>query len=286
MHRIWLGIVAAMAATVLAGSAIVADAAPQAAEQAVRSATSDEYVVVYAQGSAFAAEEAIIAAGGTVVDRNAEVDLMLVDTDNAGFAGQVRDALGVTGVALNHSIGTAKPNMPHRFAEERPQAADRGSFRRRARPQRRSAGTGVIRSPPLQWDMTMIGATADGRTGEPQARASTSASWTPASTQATPTSRPNFEPGARGTSPSTCPTSTARASTPTCIDPGERRQRRARHARGRHRRRRADNGFGIAGVAPDATIVNVRAGQDSGYFFLCETVKALVYCRRQAGSTS
>jgi subtilisin family serine protease len=39
----------------------------------------------------------------------------------------------------------------------------------------------------------------------------------------------------------------------------------------------AQNDFGIAGVAPDATLVNVRAGQDSGYFFLYETVAALVY---------
>ena len=30
-------------------------------------------------------------------------------------------------------------------------------------------------------------------------------------------------------------------------------------------------------MAPDATIVNVRAGQDSGYFFLYETVAALTY---------
>jgi subtilisin family serine protease len=39
----------------------------------------------------------------------------------------------------------------------------------------------------------------------------------------------------------------------------------------------ARNGIGITGVAPDATIVNVRAGQDSGYFFLYETVAALTY---------
>ena len=39
----------------------------------------------------------------------------------------------------------------------------------------------------------------------------------------------------------------------------------------------ARNGVGIAGVAPDATLVNVRAGQDSGYFFLYETVAALTY---------
>ena len=39
----------------------------------------------------------------------------------------------------------------------------------------------------------------------------------------------------------------------------------------------ARNGIGIAGVAPDAELVNVRAGQDSGYFFLWETVGALTY---------
>jgi subtilisin family serine protease len=37
------------------------------------------------------------------------------------------------------------------------------------------------------------------------------------------------------------------------------------------------NGLGITGVAPEATLVNIRAGQDSGYFFLGPTVDALTY---------
>jgi len=37
------------------------------------------------------------------------------------------------------------------------------------------------------------------------------------------------------------------------------------------------NGLGMAGVAPDAEIVNIRAGQDSGYFFLQPSVDALTY---------
>jgi subtilisin family serine protease len=37
----------------------------------------------------------------------------------------------------------------------------------------------------------------------------------------------------------------------------------------------ARNGFGIAGVAPDARLVNLRAGQDGGYFFLYEVLHAL-----------
>jgi subtilisin family serine protease len=37
------------------------------------------------------------------------------------------------------------------------------------------------------------------------------------------------------------------------------------------------NGVGIAGVAPGVKLVNLRAGQDSGYFFLGPTVDALTY---------
>ena len=39
----------------------------------------------------------------------------------------------------------------------------------------------------------------------------------------------------------------------------------------------AMNGMGVSGVAPEVGIVNVRAGQDSGYFFLTPTVNALTY---------
>ena len=37
------------------------------------------------------------------------------------------------------------------------------------------------------------------------------------------------------------------------------------------------NGMGVSGVAPNVGIVNVRAGQDSGYFFLGATANALTY---------
>jgi lantibiotic leader peptide-processing serine protease len=37
------------------------------------------------------------------------------------------------------------------------------------------------------------------------------------------------------------------------------------------------NGLGISGVAPNITLVNLRAGQDSGFFFLFETLEAYTY---------
>ena len=37
------------------------------------------------------------------------------------------------------------------------------------------------------------------------------------------------------------------------------------------------NSLGMAGVAPKATLINIRAGQDSGYFFLQATLDAMTY---------
>jgi subtilisin family serine protease len=37
------------------------------------------------------------------------------------------------------------------------------------------------------------------------------------------------------------------------------------------------NGLGIAGVAPKVTLLNLRAGQDSGFFFLQPTLQAITY---------
>jgi subtilisin family serine protease len=41
------------------------------------------------------------------------------------------------------------------------------------------------------------------------------------------------------------------------------------------------NDLGVAGIAPEATLVNIRAGQDSGYFFLQPSVDALTYAGDQ-----
>jgi Subtilase family len=37
------------------------------------------------------------------------------------------------------------------------------------------------------------------------------------------------------------------------------------------------NGLGMAGVAPNVTLVNIRAGRDSGFFFLEPTINAMEY---------
>ncbi|HKY67737.1 MAG TPA: S8 family serine peptidase, partial [Acidimicrobiales bacterium] len=87
---------------------------------------------------------------------------------------------------------------------------------------------------------------------------------------------PNFDAGLSRNFTMDIPTIDGACEVPTCVDPANVDQGgHGTHVAGIVAA--ADNGMGITGVAPDATIVNVRAGQDSGYFFLYETVAALTY---------
>ena len=58
--------------------------------------------------------------------------------------------------------------------------------------------------------------------------------------------------------------------------PGRRGRQRPRHAHRRHDGGRAQR-HGPVGCRTDVSLVNVRAGQDSGYFFLSATADALTY---------
>jgi lantibiotic leader peptide-processing serine protease len=277
MRRKLLGIVAALAASLLAAAAMGADAAPQSAARALLAPTGAEYIVAYDGANAGAAEQAITAAGGTVVDRNDAIDLVLVNTDNAAFAYQVRSGQGVTGVALNHSIGTARQNMPHRFAEERPEFAVAG--RSSAGSGHKGGGKHGQRTDPLaslQWDMAMIGATSDGAHRRATGQGVTVGVIDTGVDASHPDIAPNFSHALSRNFVVDRPDIDGPCDTPTCVDPADVDQGgHGTHVAGIIAAAR--NGIGITGVAPDATIVNVRAGQDSGYFFVWETVQALVY---------
>src|SRR5262245_4852057 len=124
-HRKLVAVALAVMA-VTASSIAAANAAPDRAE-GTRSATAvrqpsrgaQEYVVTF-DGSADAAKAAISDAGGTVVSVNDELGIALVETTNSRFVAAAQAEGALTGVARNHSIGTTRPGMAHRFASERP----------------------------------------------------------------------------------------------------------------------------------------------------------------------
>ena len=111
-----------------------------------------------------------------------------------GVVGQAPDAAPGTGPRAQGAPGLPEPVV-------------------RAREDRQEAAPKADPLDCLLWGMDMINAPRPTPSSS-ATRRSRSASWTPASTAATPTSRRTSTAGSRATSSPTCPTSTGRASTP------------------------------------------------------------------------
>src|SRR5688500_12888244 len=113
-----------VAAGVLASGGHIAGAgatAPTSAAGGVSAAGgTGEFVVFYADGvSATDAQAAITSAGGTVLDEVTALGIARVHTDDTAFVDAVTGSGAVRGIVRNHSVGTERPGMVHRFADER-----------------------------------------------------------------------------------------------------------------------------------------------------------------------
>ena len=87
---------------------------------------AQEYVVAYT-GATAAAESAITAAGGQVVEVNEDLKIAKVSSTDGRFVARADRAADVTAVVRNHAVGTSKPGLPHRYAAERPSGSDKAT---------------------------------------------------------------------------------------------------------------------------------------------------------------
>lgn len=261
-----------------AGAGDSADRSAGAARgNAAAASGTGEFVVSYAAGiDAATAQQAITDAGGTVVDEIAALGLATVHTDDAGFSDAVLASGVVDGVARNHSVGLERQGMKHHYAVERDLEA------------RASAGSGAGSSAAkpgaegpetfshLQWDMEMINAsdahataTGDGvlvgiiDTGIDASHPDLAPNFNLALSENFTTDKEDIDGPCSAETDGSC-------EDPPYVDEGG----HGTHVSGTVAA--DDNGSGIMGVAPDASLVNLRAGQDSGFFFFFETVDALV----------
>jgi subtilisin family serine protease len=243
-----------------------------------------EYLVLYAQGASLeSARAAIAAAGGTIV-RESAIGLASVMSSNAAFLSDVRAAASIAGAARNHSIGTVREGMGHKITDRELTAEERAAYTSsgastaggggQLKEGKKKSGTEPLSE--LQWDMKMIGATPDGAFTTTKGKGVTVGIIDTGVDASHPDIAPNFDWGLSRNFVTDIPAVDGPCEYNNCHDPvGVDDGAHGTHVAGTVAA--AINGFGISGVAPEATIVEIRAGQDSGFFFLQETVDALVY---------
>ncbi|GIH94994.1 S8 family serine peptidase [Planobispora siamensis] len=250
------------------GTASGATAAPQ-----VR-----DYLVFYADGAHTGAMRAITAAGGTALSTEGKLRYIIARGPGSRFVESLADSDAVAGISSDRKIGYATALPAASPASIGPAAT--------AFPDSQALSVASSRPEPLagrQWDMKMIGATADRShasapghrkvrvgiidTGVDGNHPDIAPNFDRALSRNFVTDRPDDPNGAELDGP---------CEFPGCKDPVDWDD----DGHGTHVASTIGspaNGLGIAGVAPDVTIVNLRAGQDSGLFFLKPSLDALTY---------
>jgi hypothetical protein len=234
--------------------------------------TTTEYAVVYTSGTSAAnAHAAVERAGGTIVSENAAVGVATVRTTRADFVRAVSRESALYGAAHNRPVGYA----PH------DQRASRDQVEREGRAQggeRKAPKRAPEPLASLQWDMDMIGAPAAHKAQSGDKRVLVGVIDTGID-GSHPDIAPNFSKALSRNFTTDVPVIDGEcADDPdgSCNDPADvDEDGHGTHVAGTIAA--PLNGIGIAGVAPKVTLVNIRAGQDSGYFFLQPTVDALTY---------
>jgi subtilisin family serine protease len=245
------------------------------ASAAPASSTEATYVVLAGDSVALdVAVKAATDAGGTVVRRNDAINSVTVTSTDAGFVAKVSGKTGVEGVARNDVIGKAPDeSVKKRDAVEKEATAEAvASTERRQEP--------LVGDPlsSLQWDMKMIDATAGTSYRVTTGKRAVTVGIIDTGVDGThPDLAPNFDTAKSRNFVTDLPDLDGTPCTyASCVDPvNEDDDGHGTHVAGTIGA--ALNGFGMAGIAPNVTLVNVRAGQDSGFFLLEPTLRAITY---------
>ena len=246
----------------------------------VAQATSNEYVVLATDASTVtAAEAAAQRAGGRVTKVNTDVGLITVESANQGFIAAVRADASVEGVARNRPIGEA----PVAKALSR-KDAEKLTAEERATARSVATGAAAASAEPLankQWDMAMIGATPDGSYAVNQGSHDVLVGIIDTGVDAShPDIAPNFNNALSRNFAPDIPDIDGPCEVASCLDPvGTDDGGHGTHVAGTVGA--ALNGVGIAGVAPGVSLVELKAGQDSGFFFLQPTIDAITFAGRK-----
>jgi lantibiotic leader peptide-processing serine protease len=229
-----------------------------------------EYTVVAEDGVApAAAVAAITAVGGTVVARNDVVGMFQATSARTDFATRVAAAEALIGASERKPIGYApKPTV---VEQEHLVAA-------RTRTARAQTGHRGPKADPLDdklWGLSMIRADK-ARQKEAGDRGITVGVLDTGLDASSPDLAPNFSRRLSRNFAPDIESVDGPCEVAGCLDPvGTDDGGHGTHVAGTIGA--AANGVGVSGVAPGVTLVELKGGQDSGYFFLDPVVNALTY---------
>jgi subtilisin family serine protease len=228
------------------------------------------YTVVAEDGvSAAAAAAAITRAGGTITASNDAVGMFSVTATKA-FAQSAVAAPELIGAAADRAIGQVPGAAvaPNAVEEEGALAAAGGNGVAVA-----AAGADPLNS--LQWNMAMVRADVAHAT-QPGSRSVTVGIIDSGIDASHPDLAPNLDLALSRNFAPDKPDIDGPCEVPSCLDPvGQDDNGHGSHVSGIVAA--AANGLGVAGVAPNVTLVELKGGQDSGFVFLEPVVNALTY---------
>lgn len=265
----------ALATSALSGLAASAGAAPTVTASAAATTEARTYQVLADTGvSSDALALTLTRAGARVTGTNGAIGLVTVTSTDAGFAAKARDLPGVLAAAADRSIGRAPTAVK---AKPDPVEKEHVFDRTRANGSVKSIPPAPAGGDPLDgllWGHEMVNAF--------EARATETGDKVRVGILDTgvdgshPDIAPNFDATLSRNFTTDIPAVDGPCDTASCIDPADVDQNgHGTHVAGTIGA--AVNGFGMSGIAPDVSIVNIRGGQDSGYFFLGPVVNALTY---------
>ncbi|MEU4666820.1 S8 family serine peptidase [Amycolatopsis sp. NPDC023774] len=233
-----------------------------------------EYTVL-ARSDVGAAVAAVEAAGGTVVARNDAVGLITASAPASGFVARVSSSSEVFGAARSKAIGSA-PRDGKKVKHDAVEKEGRGKAS--------GSGSGPSATDPLDDQLWGLKSTRSdlARTVQPGDKRVKVGIIDTGVDASHPDIAPNFDraDSRNFTRDIVADVNGAVVDGPCeyrgCVDPVDHDDNgHGTHVAGTIGA--AVNGFGVSGVAPGVSLVNIRAGQDSGFFFLQPTVDALTY---------
>lgn len=258
-------------ALTVTGLSVPAGAAPS---------SSETFTVVAEDGvSAEAALAEIQAAGGAVVNRIDDVGVFQVTSDQVDFSDRIAEADNLIGAVEQKAIGR-KPKLDP-VEQEALLTAISGKSSGKDKDKGKGSGGKGKGMDPLDdklWGLDMIRADK-ARKKESGDRRVTVGVLDTGVDASHPDIAPNFNWALSRNFAPDMPEVDGECEVASCLDPvGTDDGGHGTHVAGTIGA--AANGFGLSGVAPNVSLVELKGGQDSGYFFLEPVVQSLLHAGR------